>query len=433
MMKKTNMIYVLVLMSVVSVAFAGVSGPTPVPNPPTFSISSTLQTLCKGETNEVPVTISNIGNTNPSLGLTSLNGTAMQYIELSLVGPKTLTADNGTAYIGRVNPHNSSTVDFPIFVSPNASLITTAAVSVNYYYLTYYSDTETRNLTFEVETCQSPLLVSINPKTLASGTIQNVSIALTNTGNSPLESLYVHFSMPSIDGAIVGSQQAEISALDASSTYSINASVFVSRNASIESFPLNLTATFYDNGKLEQVSNSTSMIPIGGINLLPSGVTLSPSSTAPGGIFSISFILTDIGTSGASAVTATAILPKGFTPFGTNPVYVGDISADSQAPVTLTLVAGNSTKVGSYKIPIKIGYLNSLRQNESTILNITANVTGVLNVSKYSSTGTAVVRGNYSGSGGILLPLLIIAIIVIIVLAYMLMKEKKKHRQSHVK
>ncbi len=432
MKKTTSMISIISILAVVMVsglAMAGTSGPSPIPNPPTFSVTSNLTTLCKGQTNYVPIMVSNLGNTNPSLGISNLSGTIMQYTSLSLLSTKSLTvAGNGTNYIGRILPYNSVTLDMPIFVASNASLITTAGISINYYYLTYYEDSEVRNMTFEVQTCPSQLQVSINPKTIESGTIQNLSINLTNTGNSTIKSLYVHFSVPSIDGAIVGSQQAEVGSLTPGSEYYINAQLFVSRNASIESFPMNLTATFYTGNNLEQLSNSTSLIPIGGINLLSSGLTLSPTSTTPGGIFSISFVLTDVGTSGASAVTAMAELPKGFASFGSNPVYVGDISSDSQAPVTLTLVVGNSTASGTYKIPILINYLNSLRQNETTMIYVNATVVGSNFTSRYSgTTGPAGARVVMGGGNGLLLGWSIISVIIIIALSYAFVKEKKKH------
>ncbi len=414
---------------VFGVSFATLSGPSPIPNPPTFVVTTNTATLCKGTTNYVPITITNIGNTNPSIGTTSLNGTQMQYLQINLGQSKgLLSAGNGTAYISSVNPHKSQTVDLPIFVSANASLITSAQIDINYYYLVYYSDSEVRNLTFEAQSCGSPLSVDISPKTLASGQIQNLSINLTNTGTTTLNDVYVHYAMPAIDGAVIGNTQAQIGSLAPKKSVDISAALFVSRNASIESFPFNLSATFYNGTNIEQVINSTSLLPVGTINLETSGLTLSPSTSTPGGIFSISFILTDIGTSGASAVTVYAKPVAGFTPFGANPTYVGDIGTDSQAPVTVTLTAASTIKSGNYTIPLKINFLNGLRDNVSEYMNvsvsiISGNAIGVIGSGKTYAT-------QKKKSSGLLFFVMIVIIIALIVLYYLERKKNKKHNEK---
>lgn len=420
----------LLMIIVFGVSFATLSGPSPIPNPPTFVVTTNAATLCKGTTNYIPITITNVGNTNPSIGITSLNGTQMQYIEVSLGQSRSLlSAGNGTAYINNVNPHTSKTVYLPIFVSANASLITSAQIDINYYYLVYYSDSEVRNLTFEAQSCGSPLSVDISPKTLASGQIQNLSINLTNNGTTTLNDVYVHYTMPAIDGAVIGNTQTQIGSLASKKSIHISTALFVSRNASIESFPFNISATFYNGSSIEQVVNSTSLLPVGTIDLETSGLTLSPSISTPGSIFSISFILTDIGTSGASAVTVYAKPVAGFTPFGANPTYVGDIGTDSQAPVTVTLTAASTLKSGNYTIPLKINFLNGLRENVSEYMNVSVSV---ISGNAIGAIGSA--RGAYvtqkKKSSGLVFFVMVIIIIALIALYYLERKKNRKHNEK---
>ncbi len=432
--KAMGLIGIFALMAITGVSFATLSGPSPIPNPPTFSVSSNLTTLCKGLTNYIPIIVYNGGNNNPSIGITDLVNTNMQFINLAVSPSRSLLPEgNGTAFIPSLSSFNSIMVLLPVFVTANASLLTTAQVGINYYYLTYYEDQESRNITFEVESCGSPLSVNIQPKTVASGQIQNLSINVTNTGNTTLNSVYVHYSVPSIDGAIIGSSQAQFGSLTPGQSQRISTSIFVSRNASIESFPFNLTATFFNSSKIEQVVNSTSLIPVGAIDLSTSGLTVTPSSATPGSIISVSFVLTDIGTAGASAVSVGAVLPSGFSAFGSNPVYVGDISADEQAPVTLSLQASNSITPGTYKIPIKINYLNPLRQNVTVMSNVSVTIGS--GTSAFGSSGTSGGRfaagGGGSGiylAGGIFLP--IILVIAIIAVSYLYIRERRKNKRA---
>ncbi|MCL4389104.1 MAG: hypothetical protein M1528_00170 [Candidatus Marsarchaeota archaeon] len=425
---KTWIMVLIAALALSGIAVAGTSGPSPIPNPPTFSITTNSLVFCRGETNYVPITVTDggpAGPSYPSIGVSNLTGTAMTQVELSVSPGKGILPESvGTVYIGVVHANNSSTTDIPLFVSSNASLITSIGIQIQYAYDALYTDSETRNLTFEVVSCGSPLAVSVNPKTVTSGEIQNLSINFTNSGNTTLSNLYVHYGVPGVDGAVVGSTQAELGDLKPQSTDRLNVSIFVSRNASIESFPLNLTATFYKGDNLEQISNSTSLIPIGSIDLLSSGLTLSPTVVSQGGIVSISFVLTDIGTSGASAVSVGAVVPNGFSSFSSNPVYVGDISADSQAPVTISLVAANTLKPGSYKIPLKISYLNSLRQNITTTSMV--NVT-VSSGSSYRAVASGAPVAGRESSG--LLPLTVLLALALVCVSYLFLKERRKGRR----
>jgi hypothetical protein len=429
---------VLVLFALVGLSFAGLSGPQPIPAPPSFSIHSNLTTLCKGLTNYIPITVYNNGGSTVGAGagpsnVTTIGGTAMRAIQLTIGGNKALLLEgNGTATLGPILPDNSATAYLPVFVSNNASLLTTMQITISYYYLQLYGDTETRNLTFEAETCGSQLAVNITPKTVASGQIQNLSIDLTNRGVTPLSAIYLKYSVPTVDGAVIGSTQTQVSSLAPGASNDVHVSLYVSKNASITSFPFNVTATFYNATNIEQVLNSTSLVPVGAISLQTSGITLSPTTTTPGSIFSISFILTDIGTSGASAVTVDALPSNAFSPFGTNPVYVGDIAADQQAPVTVTLVTNTLTKDGTYYVPLKINYLNTLRQNVTEAMNVSVTVgsglvasgTGAFNASRGAT---------YRTSGSSLSIIVLILLIIIVVLGFLYYRERKGNRKHAAK
>ena len=433
-MKAKTIVWIIALVAataIVGVAGAATSGPSPIPSPPAFSITSNVLVLCKGETNYVPITVTDggpAGASYPSIGVSNLTGTAMDQIELSISPTKDILPEStGTIYIGIIKANSSSTTNLPLFVSSNASLITGIGMQIVYSYDVFYTDSETRNLTFEVISCGSPLGVSVNPKTVTSGEIQNLSINFTNTGNATLKDLYVHYSVPGIDGAVVGSTQAELGSLGIGKSDRLNVSLFVSRNASIESFPLNLSATFYNMNSLEQVSNSTSLIPIGSIDLSLSGLTISPTVALPGGIVSISFVLTDIGTSGASAISVGAAAPPGFTSFGSNPVYVGDVSADSQSPVTISLELSNTVKPGTYNIPLKINYLNSLRQNITSTSNV---VITVGQGGTFAAGGKeAAVRAPAAGGSSALAVITAILALALITMSYLFIKERKRGRR----
>lgn len=424
-------IFVIAFMAFASFAFAGTTGPAPIPNPPNFYITSSATALCRGQVNYIPITVTNkastIGNPhslNQTYSATVGPNPQMQNVVLSVSNTRGFyPVGNGTVDVGNVNPNTSVSTRLPIFVSANVSSLLSLGIGINYFYYTYYVDTEQRNITLATQLCQQPLSVSISPGVLTAGNTQNLAVNITNTGATTLNTITMLVKFPNQYVAWLGSQQIEVNSLAPGATVQKISQIFVSYNASDE-FAANVSATFYNGTNLEQIYQNIEMLASGIINLTTSSITISPSIPTPSSIFSVSFILTNTGTSAASAVTATILPTSGFTAFGSNSVFVGSIGADSQTPVTLTLETGNKTKSGSYSIPIRINYLNTIRESKNQSIMVPVIVgAGAVNASSLAAR-----RAQYGGGGGTSL-LTIVLIIVIIVLGYLLYREKKNGKK----
>ena len=409
------------------VAAGTTSTATTTPNPPSFNISSTSLPLCRGQTNIVPITVSNFGYT-PAVaygeGASNSSGPQMQQVQVS-INSKGLFSQPSSDLLN-INPKSSNTINLPVFVNANASSLVFAPVNLNYNFLYFYADSETRNLTFVTQSCPNPLSMQIYPQILTSGTIQNITINLTNTGNFPLNSISLHFTIPGADGAWLSLQPAQIPTLAPHSTVILNKNVYIAGNESDQSVPLNVTVLYYNGTSLYQIYQNQEILASGLVSLSPSSFTISPSNPTPASIFSISFILTDTGTAGASALTATPIAPSGFTTFGSNSVFVGSITADSQTPVTLSLLTSNAVKPGSYTIPIRLNYLNNLRQN----LSIWANTTVTISPASLNATQSARFRTSQSSAGG---GLTLMLFIIVVVLGFLYYRERNRAGRPIIK
>ncbi len=375
-MKINNItLFVISLLVCLPISFAAVSSSS-APTPPNFYISSTTVALCKGLVNYVPIKITN-GGIAPylNIGGTNLNGPTMDNIQVGMENTKSgFFLGNGTVSAPNLNATNSTTIEMPIFINANASSVLSIGISMTYYFDIFYSDSETRNLTFGTEQCSSPLHVSISPQALTTQTKENITFNITNDGAATLNSITLHATAPSTDLAWLSNQTIEVQSLAPKSRARINESVYVGENAS-QLFPLNFSANYFYNGsKLGQISDSIIMLSGGVISLTPSSLTVSPTSVTPGSIVSISFVLTNLGTAPASTVIVTPTAPSEFTSFGSNSVFVGTIAAGGQTPVTLTFTVSNNTKPGTYNVPVKINYLNSLRSNLSASFNTSINI-----------------------------------------------------------
>jgi hypothetical protein len=413
-----------------SMAFAGTSGPTPIPPPPNFQIGTSTSILCAGLTNIVPITITNQGNPYEPV---------MQNVQIGLNSPNTLTIGNSIE-VPKIAVNATATIDVPFFVSPNSASIITVQVPITYTYLQLYSDSEVRNVTFGVRQCTSPLAVNASPTTFESDQIDNLTLRLTNTGNFTLRNISILQSSPNQNSHLTrnistavqffGVQPLQINSLGPGNTIVIRQQMF--ENASGDTFPLNLTLTYYNGAYPEEQQNNFLMLSAGSINMETASITTSPANVTAGSIFSISFIVTDIGTEGATAVTATPLLPSGFKAYGSsNSTFVGDMAVDTQTPVTLTLISETSLKSGKQLIPVRINYLNNLRQNLSTVIDVPVNILGGTGTLTGGATanGMAYARGTYTRRTNYSLYIEMALVVIVVVLAAFFLRSRKRLRE----
>src|SRR5271157_3170372 len=169
-----KMVSILTLLLLLPVAFAGITGTAPIPPAPSFQISSSAASLCRGRVNYIPITVTN----NGALGLPQMQG-----VVLNLVSSRGLTpVGNGTINAGTINSSGSKTFYMPVLVGTNASSFISTGIAINYNFFTLYSDSEVRNISFSIYTCPSPLTVTITPNIITQGGTQTMKINLTNTG-----------------------------------------------------------------------------------------------------------------------------------------------------------------------------------------------------------------------------------------------------------
>ena len=431
-----KMLKILMLLACLPMAFAAVSGSSSTPNPPNFLITSPLTNLCKGQVNLIPINVTNAGlPAYQNLGSTNLSGPGMTNVQVSISNSKDLyNVGNSVVEVPNIYPDTSKVLYIPIFISVNSTSLVSTGISINYWFDEDYMDSEVRNISFAVENCGSPLTVGISPKSLTSGSPANLMINLTNTGTTALSAISLHLAAPSSNLAWLQSQSISINSIAPKQSIEVPESVYISNNNS-EFFPINVTATFYNGTYLGQISDTIEMLSSGVISLTESSLAVSPTTITPGGIFSISFVLTNLGTTGASTVTVTAQQPAGFTPFGSNSVFVGALAASGQTPVTLTFTAANNTKSGTYQIPIEVNYLNGLRINESWQFNVSVPALSA-GASRFGSGGTfngsRVGGGRELVSGGfqIYIDLTIALAVSTIVLLVLYMRERRKRKRN---
>ncbi len=393
-------------------AFAGTSGPSPIPPPANFQISAPTPLLCKGLTNIVPINITNMGNgyENPVMDdvqislssrylLGSTNRGTVTTIE-GVNGTTTVSTGGDSATVSSIAPNSSVTVSVPVFVSLNATNPLVVQVPIKYNYFEEYSDSEEVNITFVATTCpsQTTLAVNLTPSTLVTGEINNVTLRFTNTGNIGLNNITASLTIGSAQDMnrtagtqFVNYKPIDIGYLPAQSSLNISEELYENNTGIL---PTTVSVTYFNGTELEQQSDSFTTYAGGTINMAASDVSVTPTTVSPGGLFSVSFVITDTGTSGVSNANATAITPKGFKPYGTEGYsFIGSIATQTETPISLALEANSTVASGTYTIPVVLSYENSLRQKESVTVNVPVTVSGTS-----SSSGSSGISGASSSS-----------------------------------
>ncbi len=414
--------FVLFVLFTPALAFAATSGPSPIPPAPNFKVTTSTQTVCKGITNEVPITVSDVNNNegNPS----------MDDVQFSLSNRNIYQSGNSIT-INSIANNTSATVEVPAFVDLNASGLMTVQVPIQYTFDELYQDNEVENLTMEAITCAnvSPITVNVSTSVLISGQINNLTFSFDNIGNS---TLYNVSAQTYVSGSQTGIQFIDHKPIVISSLLphsAVNVTQRMYENGS-QIFPLNITVMYFNGTRLGELSDSFTMLSGGTVDMVPSSLSVTPSTVTAGGIFSLSFIITDTGTGGVSDANATAILPDGFKNYGVSSSdFIGGISPQSPTPVSLSLEASSTLKSGTYTIPVKLSYLGGFRQSLSSIVNVTVNVSSSGSTSSgLSSSSGASSTGASSSSSDI--GLLILVGTFVVVLAVVLYAGARRRRKT---
>jgi hypothetical protein len=81
-----------------------------------------------------------------------------------------------------------------------------------------------------------------------------------------------------------------------------------------------------------------------------------------------------MGTAGASTIKAVLVPPAGFRAYSANSIYVGDLASGGQTAVTMTLTTNSAISSGSYTVPVRLDYLDGLRNAKSALINVSVNI-----------------------------------------------------------
>ncbi len=365
-----------------------------------LNFMSTIQSLLPGSVNNVTVSLTNQGT-----------GTASQ-VSIITLPPLSISILGQLAGVVSLAPSASVTQSFQVFVP-----MSLAGSSVSISFTASYKDAYlisrgvTQTIGFYVTSLQpsvSPISLSVQPLTLTSGKVNNLTVTFSNTGAYSVTRLTSSFSF--LGGQITWllPDIFQVQSLAPGSNATVQAKVYAPP-LSTTTTTLQVSLKFYDsNNALTAETRNLGLLAKGVVQLTLVDLSTVPQNPMVGQIFSVTATVTNIGTITASAVTATPQVPAGRRIFGSKSVFVGDMQVNTPTTFTISFFVRNDSQPGNYQVPIQLAYLDNLRDQLSTPLSVSVQVVG---------NSTSITTGQRQRSPGLSLTLvLLVAIVVVITL-----------------
>jgi len=277
-------------------------------------------------------------------------------------------------YIGDLKPGDNVTVSLSLFIPTGLSgKIVSLTVEGSYLGPTNvaYLFSETLKLPVKPSSLRLPLRLTLDPRELTIGKNSKVYIDLMNTGSHNLSDIRLTLTPDNIL-KIFGPTILYIDRLASEENVRVETEVYVPATTAAPTASLTLTVTYFDEDLWTSRSETyrLSILLRGFIVLSLTDVAVIPSTPSPGGPFSITITVTNIGTSTAYATYAMPVIEGlPLSTFGPKSVYIGNIEVNLPTTFTINLQLGNTTEK-NITLPITLSYMDNLRTAHNVTFNI---------------------------------------------------------------
>jgi hypothetical protein len=363
--------------------------------PPTASlyVSSSLQNLAAGATNDVVFTVTNTG------GSDAINATVQITLPSSISGaPMIFLNSNGNSYIGSLAPNSSVAISEEIFVSSSAA--------GNLFTLTFtmsYIDNSTGIPTPKVDTRTIGVIVpvvsnvgafispSLSSYQLNISQNDNITLYLSNIGSQDASSVTVSLTMP---GAATGSSPLSLinsngkyvfNDIAAGTTVSIPLTINPSYSAAGQNFQIGVTVTYTDSIKVHADNDFlTVSVPFTSSPSTNLVTSITPSTLEAGQINTVNINITNIGDSTATSVQAILTLPTSVSGVplalenSDGKYSISNISAGQSVLLPASIYVSPSAAGSIYPLTLTMSYYDIARGSMETTRTLDVNVPSVV-------------------------------------------------------
>ncbi len=339
-----------------------------------INVSTSTSTLIAGNSNLLAVYLKNSGdsiayNIDVTMGLPGVGGSS----------PLTLIDSDGNWQLESIKANASNIIPLKIFASPS-SAGNTYLISLT---ISYSDDIRQWQITRYISvgihypiTKGAILDVTLNDQNIASGSINDRSLTIFNSGDEKARNILFSLSTPNTQSfAIIGADRWSIEGIEPGQSFKIPVKFFVTAYSSGITYSIPASLTYIDNlYKQKQENIGISVVIFGNVVIDVLESSTYPSTVVQGKPFSITATIINLGTTTAQSVT---VLPKGnadMQPSQSSTIFIGDLSTNVPSSITITYVA-STIKNGTYPVEVEYSYRLNTSQKFTGKITIPVKIT----------------------------------------------------------
>lgn len=308
-------------------------------------------------------------------GLTVVRDVALT---LSVNLPLVPVGTDGKFNIPEIRAGETAEIPVSIYVSETTASSSPVTISLSYLDDSNQMRTESRvlNIFLSARSAEflSPVTLRITPNLLYSGTINNITVSVSNVGSTTIRDLTITPSA-STQATWLQENMVNIPSLEPGEEYKYQAGIFIPSD-SPTSITLALTVSYYGRDNMQrQEERQIGVLVKGVVHFEVADFTILPEAISPGQTFSVTIVLVNTGTVQASAVSLRPSENiQGFRLFGQSRVFLGNVPTNTPTSVTFSFTAMNSTSPGRYQLPLVVSYRDNVGEVHTDTLSVNVNV-----------------------------------------------------------
>jgi hypothetical protein len=247
----------------------------------------------------------------------------------------------------------------------------------------------------------------------------NMTLRIRNDGTLTAKSMRCSVSSTSSNFLPLGSSQRFLGEVKPGETVAVSYEVGISAGSSPGYYPVVLTIDYLNKQGEAQTSVSKNIgLEVVGTPKLSLITSTNPSPVSPGGKYSLSVQVSNIGTTDLKSLTVH-VKGDSFTILENSPsTFIGNLKTDDYSQVSYQILVKKETQPGEYPVEVKMNFMDAYN-NEQEVTQ-----TSILQV---VSPEIMALSGNGGGSGPDIWLLLFALLVVLIILYFAYKRFFKKN------
>lgn len=307
--------------------------PTNIPN---FKISIDPYIIVGGRVSKINISIVNIA----PIRFDNV------FVTISSAGGISFIGFDGRWLIGAIQPNETRSIALNVYTGPvNTRQIIGLSISITYlnpYTNNILTDTCTLSINVIPDISRQQIQIISSSNVLIAGSVNNISLRIINPNQYDVTGLVLTISPPSSGNIILMSSDVyTIDDISPESFVEVSVPIYLPSSVSSNTISLSVSATYFDGVAISTVSKNFVFLIAMPPNVVVTSYTVMPQTITPGGMFSVTLSLSNVGAGTAYNVSVSVRESRLYTPIMGQQIFVGDMSKGASTTISFSFRASN--------------------------------------------------------------------------------------------